>query len=156
MVDASVVVGVPLILIGAGFFIIELVHPGAFLLIPGSVLLTAGIVYLVSPPLLTASVFGPAIVLLVAFGATLATVPYYRHIAPVHRPMTSIPMSLEGQTGIVVTAVEPDNMRGKVRVQSEIWSARSDTAIPLGTKVRVLGGEGVTIRVAPLVENSSS
>ncbi|MCI4322136.1 MAG: NfeD family protein [Thermoplasmata archaeon] len=156
MVDAGLVVGVPLILIGAAFFIVEIIHPGAFLLIPGSILLAAGVVYLVSPPLLVDSIFGPAIVILVALGATLATIPYYRHIAPVHRPMTTIPSSLEGQTGIVTTAVEPDNMRGKVRVQSEIWSARADQRIPEGTKVRVLGGEGTSVRVAPLTEAAGS
>ena len=156
MVDAGLVVGVPLILIGAAFFIVEIIHPGAFLLIPGSILLAAGVVYLVSPSLLVDSIFGPAIVILVAFGATLATVPYYRHIAPVHRPMVSIPSSLEGQTGIVTTQVEPDSMHGKVRVQSEIWSARADQMIPEGTKVRILGGEGTSVRVAPLTEAAHS
>ncbi|MCI4329251.1 MAG: NfeD family protein [Thermoplasmata archaeon] len=150
MVDAGLIVGVPLLLIGAALFIIEVIHPGAFLLIPGSVILAAGILYLVVPSLLTDTIFGPAIVVGVAFLATLATVPYYRHIAPVHRPLTTIPMSLEGETGVVTTAVEPDNMKGKVRVRSEIWSARSDRRIPEGTKVRILGGEGVSVRVAPL------
>jgi membrane-bound ClpP family serine protease len=152
MVDPTLLVGVPLILIGAGLFVIELIHPGVFLLIPGSVLLTAGILYLTVPSLLTATIFGPAIVFAAAFLATLATVPYYRRIAPIHRPMTTIPMSLEGLTGLVLTAVEPDNMKGKVRVNSEIWSARADRAIPAGTRVRILGGEGVTVRVTPLEE----
>lgn len=152
MVDSGLIVGIPLIIIGAAFFVVEVIHPGAFLLIPGSVLLAAGVLYLVSPPLLTNSVFGPAIVILAALGATLATVPYYRHIAPVHRPLTTTPSSLEGQTGIVTTAVEPDNMHGKVMVQSEIWSARADQPIPVGAKVRILGGEGISVRVAPLNE----
>jgi membrane-bound ClpP family serine protease len=156
MVDTGIIVGVPLLLIGAVLLVLEIVHPGAFLLIPGSVLLVAGILYLVLPNLLTASIFGPAIIVIVAFLATLATIPYYRRIAPIHRPMTTIPMSLEGLTGVVTRTVEPDNMRGKVRVNSEIWSARSDRIIPEGTRVRILGGEGVSIRVTPAEEGTAS
>jgi inner membrane protein len=156
MVDFGIVVGVILLLIGAAFLVLEIIHPGAFLLIPGSVLLVAGILYIVLPSLLTESVFGPAIVVIAAFLATLGTYPYYKRIAPIHRPLTTIPMSLEGLTGIVTTTVEPDNMHGKVRVNSEIWSARSDRLIAQGTRVRILGGEGVTIRVTPLEEVSAS
>jgi membrane protein implicated in regulation of membrane protease activity len=150
MVDAAIVIGVPLLLIGAALFIIEVIHPGAFLLIPGSIFLAAGILYLLLPNPLTGSVLGPAIIVIAAFLATLATVPYYRRLAPVHRPMTSIPMSLEGQTGVVVRTVEPNNINGKVRVMSEIWSARSDRVIPEGVVVKVLGGEGVAIQVVPV------
>ncbi len=150
MVDAAVVIGVPLLLIGAVLFIVEVIHPGAFLLIPGSIFLAAGIMYLLLPNPLTGSVLGPAVIVIAAFLATVATVPYYRRIAPVHRPMSSIPMSLEGQTGVVVRTVEPNNMKGKVRVMSEIWSARSDRVIPEGALVKVLGGEGVAIQVVPV------
>ena len=156
MVGADVVVGVPLVLVGAILFIVEVLHPGAFLLIPGSMILAGGILYILSPSLVTQSVFGPAIIVLAALGATALTIPYYRRIAPVHRPMTSTPMSLEGRTGIVLEPVEPDNMKGKVRVDSEIWSARAEKAIPRGTKVRILGGEGVSVRVTPVEETSAS
>ncbi|MCI4326942.1 MAG: NfeD family protein [Thermoplasmata archaeon] len=156
MVDAGVVIGVPLLLIGAVLFIVEIIHPGVFLLIPGSIFLAAGVLYLLLPNPLTGSVFGPAVIVLVAFIATLATVPYYRRIAPVHRPMSSIPMSLEGLTGVVTRTVEPDNMKGKVRVNSEIWSARSDRRIPEGARVRILGGEGVSVTVTPVDETPAS
>ncbi|HKV90375.1 MAG TPA: NfeD family protein [Thermoplasmata archaeon] len=152
MVDAAIAIGVPLLLIGAALFIIELIHPGAFLLIPGSIFLAAGVLYILLPNPLTGSVFGPAVIVIAAFLATLATVPYYRHLAPVHRPMSSIPMSLEGERGIVVQTVEPHTLKGKVRVKSEIWSARSDRTIPQGAIVKVLGGEGVSLQVVPVEE----
>jgi inner membrane protein len=152
MVDAAVAIGVPLLLIGAVLFIVEIIHPGAFLLIPGSIFLAAGILYLILPDPLTGSIFGPAVIVIAAFLATVATIPYYRKIAPVHRPMSSIPMSLEGLTGVVVQTVEPNNMKGKVRVKSEVWSARSDRTIPIGAIVKVLGGEGVAIQVTPVDE----
>jgi membrane protein implicated in regulation of membrane protease activity len=150
MVDAGLAVGVPLLLIGAALFIIEAIHPGVFLLIPGSIFLAAGLLYIVLPNPLTGSVFGPAIIAIAALLATVVTIPYYKRLAPVHRPMSSIPMSLEGETGVVTTTVEPDNMHGKVRIHSEIWSARSDVRIPEGTRVRILGGEGVSVRVTPI------
>ncbi|HEV8050293.1 MAG TPA: NfeD family protein, partial [Thermoplasmata archaeon] len=122
--------------------------------IPGSIFLAAGILYLVLPNPLTGSIFGPAVIVIAAFLATVATIPYYKKIAPVHRPMSSIPMSLEGLTGVVVQTVEPNNIKGKVRVKSEIWSARSDRTIPIGAIVKVLGGEGVAIQVTPVDEKT--
>jgi membrane protein implicated in regulation of membrane protease activity len=156
MVDVGILIGVPILLVGVALLVLEIIHPGVFLLIPGTVLVVAGILYIVVPNLLTATIFGPAIIFITALLATLATIPYYQRLAPIHRPMTTIPMSLEGLTGIVTTTVEPDNMHGKVRVNSEIWSARSDRVIAEGTRVRILGGEGVTVRVKPLEEGASS
>jgi membrane protein implicated in regulation of membrane protease activity len=142
--------GAFLVIIGVVLFAIELIHPGALLLIPATALLAAGLLFLFLPSFLTNSAIGPAIVVLAAVAAAIGTLPYYRWIAPVHKPMTTTPDSLEGEVGLVVKAVVPNSLAGKVRVRSEIWSARADYPIPAGTKVRVLGGEGVSIRVVPV------
>lgn len=149
-------VGIFLVVFGLALFVIELVHPGAFLLIPGSIVLSAGFLYLFLPDILLDSPWGPGIVLMAAFLATLATVPYYKRIAPIHRPMSTTPSSLEGEVGVVVATVVPDTLRGKVRVRSEVWSARSDITIPEGARVRVLGGEGVSILVRPIEAPSAA
>ena len=52
--------------------------------------------------------------------------------------------------GIVIAPVVPNTLKGKVRVKSEVWSARSDVAIPTGVRVRVVQGEGVSITVQPV------
>jgi membrane protein implicated in regulation of membrane protease activity len=152
MVSSDLVIGLPFLLIGVVLFIVEAIHPGVFLLIPGTALIAGGVIAIVAPNVLIDSVFGPAIILGAAVVATVISIPYYRRIAPVHGPMATIPMSLAGQTGLVITAVQPDSLRGKVRVNSEVWSARADRMIPEGTRVRILGGEGVAVRVEPLDE----
>jgi inner membrane protein len=139
-----------LIIVGSGLFAFELIHPGAWLLIPASIMIVAGLLYITLPNLLLNSLFGPSIVVLVALAAALATIPYYRWVAPIHKPMSTTVQSLEGQTGIVVAAVVPDSLSGKVQIQSEVWSARSDQPIPRGTKVRVVSGEGVSVLVRPI------
>ena len=156
MAGADLVIGVPFLIIGVVLFIIEAVHPGVFLLIPGTALIAGGLIAIIAPDALISSPFGAAIILGAALVATLISIPYYRRIAPTHGPLATIPMSLAGQFGIVVTAVQPDSMRGKVRVNSEIWSARADRAIPEGSKVRILGGEGVSVRVEPVDELATS
>ncbi|MGC2288328.1 MAG: NfeD family protein [Thermoplasmata archaeon] len=151
MVDAAnLAISAVLIIVGSALFGFELIHPGAWLLIPASIMIVAGLLYLTLPGLLLNSVFGPAIVVLVALGAALATIPYYRWVAPTHEPLSTTVKSLEGQTGIVVAPVVPDSLSGKVQIQSEVWSARSDQPIPTGTRVRVVSGEGVSVLVRPL------
>lgn len=139
-----------LIIVGSALFAFELIHPGAWLLIPASIMIVAGLLYILLPDVLLNSLYGPSIIVLVALAAALATIPYYRWVAPIHKPMSTTVQSLEGQTGIVVTPVVPDSLSGKVQIQSEVWSARSDQPIPAGTRVRVVSGEGVSVLVRPI------
>ena len=150
VVAISQIVAVFVLMIGIVMFAIEIAHPGVFLLIPASVLIVAGLLLWFLPNYLLDTAYGPAAVIIVAFAAAIATVPYYRRIAPVHKPMSDIPMALAGEIGIVISPIIPDTLRGKVRVKSEIWSARGTVPIPIGAKVRVLGGEGVAVNVRPL------
>lgn len=147
MADSGFAIGLLLIVGGLILIAVEFAHPGAFLLIPGSVVLAGGIMYIFVPDFLTQTVFGPLIVALVALVAVFATLPYYRRMGAVHRPMSTTPDSLTGEWGVVVAPVVPDSMSGKVRIRSEVWSARSDRPIPVGSRVRVRGGEGVSVWV---------
>ncbi len=52
-----------------------------------------------------------------------------------------------GQVGDVRTALEPV---GSVYVGGELWSARSDNALPVGVPVRVRGREGLVLIVDPV------
>jgi inner membrane protein len=151
MVDAgNLAIAATLIIVGSALFAFELVHPGAWLLIPASIMIVAGLLYLTLPALLLNSVWGPAIVVIVALAAALATIPYYRWVAPIHEPLSTTVQSLEGETGVVIAPVIPDSLSGKVKIHSEVWSARSDQPIPTGTRVQVVSGEGVSVLVRPL------
>lgn len=153
LVDTAL--GYGLVLAGAVLLLVEIIHPGAFLLIPGSVMLAGGILYLLLPDVLLGTIWGPAVVAIVALAATVATVPLYQRVAPNHPPIVTTPSSLAGRTGLVIVDVRPDSLKGKVRVDSEIWSARAEEHIPSGTRVRILGGEGVSVRVEPVAPGGS-
>jgi inner membrane protein len=143
-------IGITLVVAGIALLATELVHPGALLLIPGSVLLIAGFLYLFLPNDLLDSYIGPVGIIITAVVAALIEIPYYRWVAPTHRPMSTTSGGLVGDEAVVISDVVPNTLKGKVRVRSEVWSARSNVPIPAGTRVRVVHGEGVSVSVEPI------
>jgi inner membrane protein len=156
MVLVNDAIGITMVAVGIALLAFELIHPGALLIIPGSILLAAGFLYLFLPNILLDSYIGPVIVIVVAIGGALIEIPYYRWVAPVHRPMSTTSGGLVGEEAIVIAPVEPNTLHGKVKVRSEIWSAKSDQPIPVGTRVRVVHGEGVSVTVQPIAPPPSS
>jgi inner membrane protein len=143
-------IGILIVVVGVILLAFELVHPGALLLIPGSILLVAGLLYLLLPNVLLSSPLGPIAIILAAVVGALIEIPYYRWVAPTHRPLSTTSGGLVGDEAIVVAPVVPNTLKGKVRIRSEIWSARSTVPIPAGTRVRVVHGEGVSVSVEPI------
>ncbi len=143
-------IGIVIEAIGIALLASELVHPGALLFIPGSVLVVAGFLYLFFPTYLLDSAIGPIAILVAAGIATVVEIFYYRWVAPTHTPLSTTSAGLVGQEGIVLVPIVPDTLKGKVRVNSEVWSARAPRPIPAGTRVRVVHGEGVSIQVEPV------
>ncbi len=135
---------------------LEFVHPGALLLIPGSILVVGGLLYLFLPDFLLDTPWGAVLIIVAAIVATVLEIPYYRWIAPTHGPMTTTAAGLVGQVGTVIAPVVPDTLRGKVRIKSEIWSARAPQPIPVGAKVRVVAGEGVAVQVQQVGESEAT
>lgn len=153
---AVAILGILIVVIGIIVLALEFVHPGALLLIPGSILLVGGLLYLFLPDFLLNTPYGIVVVLAAAVVATLIEIPYYRWIAPTHGPMTTTSAGLVGEIGTVIVPVIPDTLKGKVRIKSEIWSVQSAEPIPAGTKVRVVAGEGVALKVVPVTGPSSN
>jgi inner membrane protein len=147
MVVVNDAIGITMVVAGIALLAFELVHPGALLIIPGSILLVAGFLYLFLPDILLNSYLGPLIVVIAAILGALVEIPYYRWVAPVHRPMSTTSGGLVGEEAIVIAPIEPNTMHGKVKVRSEVWSARADQPIPVGSRVRVIHGEGVSVTV---------
>jgi inner membrane protein len=150
MSGVDAVVGILIILIGGAFFTIEVFHPGALLLIPATIMIVGGFLYLLIPDVLLRSVWGPVAILVAALLATVVTILYYRWLAGVHKPLSTTSGGLVGEEAVVIADVVPNTLRGKVRVRSEIWSARADVPIPAGTRVRVVAGAGVSVTVEPI------
>jgi len=143
-------IGIALVIVGIILLAFELIHPGALLLIPGSILLVAGFLYLFLPNVLLDSYIGPVGIIVVAIVAALVEIPYYRWVAPTHWPLSTTSGGLVGAEAIVIVPIIPNTLKGKVRVRSEVWSARASVPIPEGTKVRVVHGEGVSVTVVPI------
>jgi membrane protein implicated in regulation of membrane protease activity len=54
---------------------------------------------------------------------------------------------LIGRHGIVTTDIDPTIGTGRVTVSGEDWAARSPHPIPAGTKVTVVGADGIVLEV---------
>ncbi len=139
-------IAIALIVVGAIFLSFEAFSPGAFMVIPGTVLIILGIVGLIFPDYLI-SWWSPAIAVAVAIPITLATTKLYQRLAVPEPPVTTVADSLIGKRGTVSVATEPGSMKGKVNIGSDIWSATSDEPIEAGTAVEIVHSEGVHVHV---------
>ncbi len=116
--------------------------PGIALMIVGALLMAV--------PDLTTTIWAPVIFILAFVPAFLIAFYFYKHLAPPGKPTTLSSDSLIGRTGWVKTDVSPGNIRGKVMIEQEIWSATSEQVIPEGTKVVVTNVVGVKVVVRPV------
>jgi membrane-bound ClpP family serine protease len=135
------------VIIGAILLIIEGMSPGVFLLIPGTVLVILGIIGYVFPDFLY-SVWSPILALAIAIPVTVGTVKMYQILGSTEPPSTTIAETLIGTYGTVTVRTEPGNLKGKVRIDSEVWSATSAEPIEAGTEVKIIKSEGVHVTVA--------
>lgn len=142
-------VAIVLIALGAVFLIIEAFSPGAFMVIPGLVLVILGVIGAACPDILL-TWWALVIVIVVAVPVTLLTVKGYQRLARPEPPTTTVVDSLVGRTGVVITATVPGTMRGKVRIGNDVWSATSDEPIEEGVQVAVDSSEGVHVHVSRL------
>ena len=57
--------------------------------------------------------------------------------------------ALGGLDGVVTMAIDATLGEGRVTVSGQDWAARCATALPVGTRVRVTGAEGIVLEVLP-------
>ena len=81
-----------------------------------------------------------------------ATKPFVNKILPKEPKIKTNSFSLEGKTGKVTIEIKPDDGIGQIKVDGEVWSAKSDdgTYIPKDTEIIVEKIEGVKAIVKPL------
>ncbi len=135
-----------ILIAGAIFVMYEAFSPGGFMLIPGIVLIVMGAIGLVAPDILM-SIWAPVIALIVAVPVTLVTLKLYQHLARPEPPTTTVTESLIGREGKITVATENGNMKGKVKIGGDLWSATSDEPIEEGADVIVESSEGVHVHV---------
>ena len=135
-----------IVVIGAILILFEAMNPGAFMVIPGSVLVIVGIIGFIVPDFLF-SIYSPLTAILIAVPVTVITIFMYRKLAEPVPPTTSVSDSLVGKKGKVTVRTGPNNLKGKVRIGMDVWSANSDEEIEEDTDVEVVSTEGVHITV---------
>ena len=140
-----------IIIIGALLIIGEAVSPGVYMIIPGTVMVVLGIIGYIVPDFLF-SIWAPITMALVGLVTSVITVIVYRRLGEPEPPATSVSDALVGKMGIVTVATSPENLKGKVKVGSELWSARSTVPIDAGKTVRVVSTEGVHVVVVECSE----
>lgn len=137
-----------IILFGALFFVLEVFSPGFFLLVPGTVLLIIGVLVVLGIDIF-GSTYGIVIGIAIAILAAIVTVFLYSRLTPGdEKPLTISMDSLIGKTGRVLTAADEQTLSGKVSIEGQIFSAKSNAGtIPEGAKVKVIASQGVHIVV---------
>jgi membrane protein implicated in regulation of membrane protease activity len=149
---AGVELALAFVIIGILMLLAEAASPGTFILVPASVLIVLGGIGLVYPDWLF-TWWAPVAAVVILVPMTLVTIKLYQNLAPPAPPETTVATSLVGLTGVVIAEVSPNNLRGKVRIAHDSWSATSASkTVPVGAKVRVVASEGVHVRVEELVE----
>lgn len=139
------------VIIGILMLLAEAASPGSFILVPATVLLILGGVGLVFPEWLF-TWYAPLTAVVVIIPMFFITIKMYQKLAPPAPPETTVATSLVGQKGVVEREVEPGNVKGKVRIANDTWSATSITRIAVGKKVVVRASEGVHVKVEELSE----
>ena len=137
--------GITLIIIGLILLIWEVHMPGFFIAIPGTIFVVLGVAFLFieNVDVLLTSI----LILVSAIVATIFTLLFYKRIGNPEPPQTTTIENLVGKIGVVTSPIEPDSLKGKVMIGSEVWSATADHKIEKGKKVVVVGGEGVHLYV---------
>ena len=139
-------VAVIFLVIGMALLIAEAFSPGAYLLIPGGICMVLAVYGFLDPDGLV-SWRGFAVAIVSAVPITAGTLYLYRKLGSPEPPSTTVTESLIGREGVVVSEVTPGNLKGKVRIGSDVWSADSDEVLPIGATVTVVSAEGVHVSV---------
>jgi inner membrane protein len=147
-------VAIALVLAGVVLLVIEALSPGAFLLVPATIVIIIGILGLIYPGLLF-SYWSPIIAVVLFVPMTYVTIKLYQRLAPPAPPQTTVATSLVGQKGVVTKTVHPNSLTGKVRIDHDIWSATAGKEIAEGTKVVVKSSEGVHVTVEEVPERGT-
>jgi membrane-bound serine protease (ClpP class) len=148
------IIGVLLIFLALAFFILEAKYTShGVLAIGGIISMLLGALMLVRSPLT-----GAGVSLGVALGATLP----FAAIAVMLMRLVLRSRSWKPQTGAeemlsevgevreAIGAAGAKDPRGMVFVHGELWRAAAGQPIPRGVRVRVLGVDGLTLRVEPI------
>ncbi len=152
MADLATTLSLAFIVIGVIMLLVEAAAPGNFMLVPATVLLILGSLGLIIPDFLM-SWWAPIAAAIVLIPTTYLTIKLYQRLAPPGPPETTVATSLVGKEGVVTKEVTPNDLKGKVRIEHDTWSATANRDIPVGRHVIVRSSEGVHVVVEETGKN---
>lgn len=135
-----------LIIVGLVLLILEATMPGIFMIIPAVIFIIIGALGLLEPDLLF-TWYAVALAIVVAIPVTLLTIYAYRFLGSPEPPSTTITDTLIGRSGVVIVETVPGTLKGKVRIDTDTWSANSEAPLKSGTRVKIVRSEGVHVFV---------
>jgi inner membrane protein len=149
MLDPSI--GWGLIALAVILFVVEVMLPGqTFLMVPGTFFGTLGVVALATGSESFTFGYGLLIALAMTVISAVLTFALYKRLGKVQPPQTTVAESLIGKKGKVTKKIIPDEISGKVRIGTEVWSAKADQPIEEGKYVEVVDSKGVHVVVVEI------
>ena len=139
-----------MIIVGFGLLVAESLHPGFFVAVPGTVLLVMGTVFILLPEIFDQ--WSAVIMVITALIASIATIMMYRKIAPGQTPLSTSKDTLKDKIGKVIIDIDAGCITRSTKLDSQTWSATSESVIRSGKKVKVIESEGVHVRVVEISE----
>ena len=139
-------------LIAAGiFFIVEIATTGFLIFWLGISSILAMITSFITDSIfIQTAVFVISSVILIPL-----TTPFVKKYVDKGKTTATNAYSLIGKTGIVTVDINTLDATGQVKVNGEVWSAKSDNNIVKGTEIEVLKIDGVKLIVSPKVKSLS-
>ena len=140
--------GIALIILGISFFWMEAsaTTHGAFA-VAGILCVLAGLAFIFGYTTLAISISWSAVGPLLIAAIAAMTWSVYKGI----KHMGETPIGdLREHAGRIVVAHGPLDPAGKVELEGVLWNAVSTRPAPAGAKVRILGSEGLTLKVEPV------
>jgi len=142
-----ITIAIILMIMGLVLLIIEAITPGFFAVVPGAVLVVMGLLIYFVDGILDQWYLLVTAAIVVTIAVTVITFKGYQILAKPEPPATTVASSLIGREGVVTTDVKPGNLKGKVKIGSDVWSATSEGLIKIGAEVVVYDAEGVHVKV---------
>jgi membrane-bound serine protease (ClpP class) len=143
------VVGVLLIVVSGALFLVDLKVQSVAITVGGVASLVVGSVFLFRPaadePAAATGELSPWLIALVALGSLVFFTGAVAAVLRSQRLRAKVDAgSIVGQRGVVTAPIDPV---GTVQVQSELWTAVSETSLSEGEEVQVVALEGLRLRV---------
>ncbi|MGB1586742.1 MAG: NfeD family protein [Thermoplasmatota archaeon] len=146
MAEVALWISTTTIIVGLALILLEVINPGFFIAVPGTVLAGFGFASLIAPSVFFGASAAWAIPI---FGvpATLFTMWAYKRMAPPDSPPETLSEdSLPGRQGTVERDIPADDA-GRVRIEGQSIRAVADEPLAAGTRITVVSVDGLTVKV---------